>query len=264
MELIELEEKNRSQAVHLFEGWEESLIWSCLQGTMGSLWAEKKENPASARALIADFCFLAGEPNEELLKQKPEERKSDFIIMVAKQDSKEAEWHQLIEKVYGPGAKKIIRYATKKEPGIFNQEDLKKACVIPDKYQLCLIDEAIYNQAEREPWSKDLCSQFKNYDDYKTRGIGAAVLHNGILVSGASSYTVYLGGIEIEIDTRDDYRRKGLAYACGARLILECIIRGLYPSWDAQNKDSLSLAEKLGYHYDKEYVAYEITGFGKK
>ena len=39
-------------------------------------------------------------------------------------------------------------------------------------------------------------------------------------MAGASSYTVYDGGIEIEIDTRPDVRRLGLALACGARLIL--------------------------------------------
>ena len=65
-------------------------------------------------------------------------------------------------------------------------------------------------------------------------------------------------GIEIEIDTREDYRRQGLAYVCGARLILECLDRGLYPSWDAQNKASVALAEKLGYHYSHTYTVYEI------
>lgn len=91
-----------------------------------------------------------------------------------------------------------------------------------------------------------------------------AALHSGELVSGASSYTVYRYGIEIEIDTSVDYRRKGLASACGAKLILECINRNFYPSWDAQNKWSVALAEKLGYHFDKEYVAYEVNGYGTK
>ncbi len=34
--------------------------------------------------------------------------------------------------------------------------------------------------------------------------------------AGASSYSVYKGGIEIEIDTSSEYRRRGLATACGA------------------------------------------------
>ena len=78
------------------------------------------------------------------------------------------------------------------------------------------------------------------------------------MVSGASSYSRYKNGIEIEIDTKAEFRQKGLAYACGAKLILECLSRNLYPSWDAQNKISVALAEKLGYHYDHEYTAYEV------
>ena len=98
------------------------------------------------------------------------------------------------------------------------------------------------------------------------------VLKDKIPVAGASSYSAYRGtdrrdeagkngGIEIEIDTREDYRRQGLASVCGARLILECLDRGLYPSWDAQNRWSVSLAEKLGYHFSHEYTAYEIQGY---
>ena len=69
-----------------------------------------------------------------------------------------------------------------------------------------------------------------------------------------------MGGIEIEIDTKEECRRRGLALACGARLILECLDRGLYPSWDAANLDSVRLAEKLGYRFDRAYTAYETYG----
>ena len=34
---------------------------------------------------------------------------------------------------------------------------------------------------------------------------------------------------------------------------------GIYPSWDAQNMNSVYLAEKLGYEFDHEYVAYEVA-----
>ena len=97
---------------------------------------------------------------------------------------------------------------------------------------------------------------FPNYAAFKSRGRGAAVLVQGQLVAGASSYSVYHGGIEIEIDTKPEFRRKGLATACGARLILECLARGLYPSWDAHDLRSVMLAEKLGYHRDKPYPVY--------
>ena len=69
-------------------------------------------------------------------------------------------------------------------------------------------------------------------------GIGAVICKDDIIVSGASSYSRYKEGIEIEIDTKEEYRRKGLAYICGAKLILECLERNLYPSWDAHNSGS--------------------------
>ena len=85
-------------------------------------------------------------------------------------------------------------------------------------------------------------------------------MKSGRIVSGASSYTRYIEGIEIEVDTVTEELRKGLALVACAALILRCLDEGLYPSWDAQNMASVHLAEKLGYEFDHEYTAYEVTG----
>ena len=86
------------------------------------------------------------------------------------------------------------------------------------------------------------------------------ILKSGQIVAGASSYTRYKEGIEIEVDTVEQERRKGLAMIVCAALILRCLDEGLYPSWDAQNMNSVHLAEKLGYEFDHEYTAYEVAG----
>ena len=101
-------------------------------------------------------------------------------------------------------------------------------------------------------------SNYGSREAFLEKGLGVVALFGGALVAGASSFSTYSGGIEIEVDTRQDHRRKGLATACAARLILACLDRGWYPSWDAQNPWSLALAEKLGYHFDRGYTAYEI------
>lgn len=85
------------------------------------------------------------------------------------------------------------------------------------------------------------------------------LLKNGRIVSGASSYTRYKEGIEIEVDTVSEERRKGFATIVSAALILQCLEEGLYPSWDAQNMLSVHLAEKLGYEFDHEYTVYEVA-----
>lgn len=248
----------------LFEDWQETMIWSCLQNYMGKAYGVHMESPKSpkfpkppksAKIIIADFCFLAGEENEELVKHWSEEITSNFLIMIPEHEG----WSQMIEQVWKGEATRRTRYAIKKEKDIFDREKLIEiAASIEEPFALKLIDEELYHQIMGESWCRDLCGQFHTYEDYKTRGIGVAAVKDGIVVSGASSYTVYRDGIEIEIDTKEEYRRKGLALACGAGLILECLDRGLYPSWDAQNPGSVALAKKLGYHFDYEYPVYEI------
>mgnify|MGYP001636192725 CR=1 FL=1 len=55
-----------------------------------------------------------------------------------------------------------------------------------------------------------------------------------------------------------DMRRRGVALACCARLILTCLDRGLYPSWDAANLESVALARRLGYRPAGPYDAWEL------
>lgn len=246
------------KAETLFANWEETLIWSCLQRVMGKVYAVDGETLRSAMAVNGDFCFLAGKPDPELVCFKPKDYFKDFIIMVPRS----AGWAELIETQYGDKAKPVTRYAMKKEPAVFDERKLQKlAESLPSGYQLKMIDEAIYNLCRSQKWSYDLVSGFPDYKSYGKLGLGVVVLKSGEPVSGASSYSVYNGGIEIEIDTQEEYRRQGLATACGATLITECRKRGLYPSWDAQNLWSAALAEKLGYHFSHNYRAYEIWGY---
>ncbi|HHX11905.1 MAG TPA: GNAT family N-acetyltransferase [Clostridiales bacterium] len=239
----------------LFSDWNDTLIWSCLQNIMGNIYVDSLEKPLSAMAILADFSFLTGQPNEELVLYKPEGHDSDFIIMVAQN----TQWEELIVKCYGAKAKKITRYAIKKDPNVFDREKLQDAVrSLSPEYSLKMIDEDIFNLCKESDWSRDFVSQYKDYEMYRKMGLGAVILKDGELISGASSYTSYKDGIEIEVDTKEGYRRRGLAYVCSAKLILECLDRGLYPSWDAQNKWSVALAEKLGYEFDHEYTAYEI------
>lgn len=242
----------------LFEGRQETMVWSCLQGVMGRLYADSQSVPKAAMAILGDFCFFAGTPNFELVSYKPEWCKQEFIIMTAFSP----EWFAVIEAAYGERAKKVSRYAIKKEPDVFDRGKLKAFTeAISEDFKLHMIDRALFDDCRKKDWSRDLVALFTDYDEYRRTGLGVVALRNGEPVSGASSYSSYDGGIEIEIDTKEEHRRQGLAAACAVKLILECLDRRLYPSWDAQNRWSVALAEKLGYHFDQEYTAYEINGY---
>ena len=249
------ETKNYDKIPHLFGDWPETMIWSCLQNIMGRIFINDTDNPSAAMAVLGDFCFMAGTPDKELISCMPEYCEKDFIIMVPQND----EWAAHIEECRKEDAKKVERYAIKKEGNIFDKEFLQTVVDgLSDEYQLKMIDEALFHRCRELSWCRDWVALYDDYAHYEKYGLGAIILKDGEIVSGASSYSSYNGGIEVEIDTRQDYRRKGLAYAAGAKLILECLKRGLYPSWDAQNKWSVALAEKLGYHYSHTYAAYEI------
>lgn len=254
-DMVKIEKEDMFKIAPLFLEWKETLIWSCLQGYMGSAWSDNLKHPKSAQIVVGDFCFFAGEPNTDLIKHIPENFHANAIIMVPQNE----EWNSFIEHSYPDNYEKTFRYAIKKEPNIFDKEKLKSYVEeLSKEFELRFIDEELYFKTMKADWSKDLCSQFPTYEGYRDRGIGVVALHEGELVSGASSYTVYQEGIEIEIDTKEEYQRKGLALACASKLILECLKLKRYPSWDAQNLKSVSLAQKLGYHFDKEYVTYVI------
>ena len=133
----------------LFDGWEETMVWSCLQGVMGrAMW-----NEGVTAGLIAsgDFCFLAGEPDRALLA-----RAAGPILAPRTPD-----WHPLIEAYFGPRAIPETRYAIKKEPGIFDRRRLEAlAAALPAGYELRLIDEAMVPVLLAQAWSRDFCAAF--------------------------------------------------------------------------------------------------------
>ena len=51
-----------------FEGWEETMVWSCLQGCMGYAIVDHEETPRAAQLVVGDFCFFAGEPQDEWIR----------------------------------------------------------------------------------------------------------------------------------------------------------------------------------------------------
>lgn len=246
--VYELEDTSKAEAV--FEGWQESLIWSCLQKVMGKVYVSDLEDPQSAFAFVGCFGFYAGRPDEELVRNKP----AGFVILVPQNK----EWAQLIESVY-PDARKVTRYAIKKDTR-FDVDSLKKNLLfLPEGYELRNIDGQIYDKCLENPVTADFVSVFGGKDKYLKDGRGVVILKDGKIVSGASSYTRYKEGIEIEVDTKESERRQSLALISCSALILRCLEEGLYPSWDAHNLISVRLAEKLGYEFDHEYIAYEVA-----
>ena len=246
--IYELEDTSRAAA--LFAGWEDTLIYSCLQRVMGKIFVTDPENPRSAMAFAGNFAYLAGEPDPELALGKPD----GLVIMIPQNES----WAACIEACF-PDAKKLTRYAIRKDTR-FDVSSLRELAVrVPEGYELREIDGDLYDLCLADPATEDFVSAFESRQQFLELGRGMVLLKDGRIASGASSYTRYNEGIEIEVITAQSERQKGLASAVCAALILRCLEEGLYPSWDARTLISVHLSEKLGYEFDHAYTAYEVT-----
>ncbi|MGI5884643.1 MAG: GNAT family N-acetyltransferase [Candidatus Spyradocola sp.] len=255
----------RAAARPLFAGWEETLIESCLDGSMGEILADDAAAPRLAAAQLGDFGFLAGDAQdpaaEDLVRAVLAHAPHGYVLAVPQSEA----WAGCIQRACPQGWQRLPRYATKKDPSAFDRghlEALAAACPAPAVLEP--LGPEAYARTRAEEWSRDLTAMYADYEAFAAQSLGVVAVRNGEIVAGASGYSRYRGGIEIQIDTRSDCRRQGLAAACAARLLLNCLDRGLYPSWDAANLASLSLAEKLGYSFSHAYAAYLLVPPGRK
>lgn len=245
------------KAAPLFQGWQETLIWSALEGVMGSIWTIR-ENPNAALCECGDFLFLAGDvcnAETKALLQAWKQERNQFVILAPRKPEAGA----LIEEVFGARAQRNERFAFYKGGETFDEPKLEQmAQTLPHGVKICAIDHKLYHQCLKHSWARDFVSQFRSAEDFQKNGLGFAALANDEMIGGASSYTRYSRGIELQVETRADWQCRGIASACCARLILECLKRNLYPSWDAANPVSAALAQKLGYRCAGTYPVWEI------
>lgn len=244
----------KKQLFSMFKEIDSTMVLSGLQGHMGEVWVDDVENPTVAQVVVGIFVFYAGDSNakavDELLVNLP-----DYTLVVVNND----EWKKRIETFYRCEVVKFQRYAFKKDAKYLDvyhiQSFLSK---LPKGYELRKIDRDIANDLSFQQLSEDFIYQYGSVDEYVNKSVGYCIMHEGQVVCGASSYSVYDDGIEIEIDTHPKHRRKGLATVAASALILDCLERGKYPCWDAANLESVDLAKKLGYVFKESYDTYYI------
>lgn len=151
-----------------------------------------------------------------------------------------------------------VRYAMTNDPGAFDLSILRVLGNAPDGCEIRAYDSGLVRQALAAGWSEDQLGGFQSATTFLRDGLGIAVVRDGKLVAGCTSFCRHADGYEIQIDTHPDMRGRGYATAAGAVFILEALMRGQTPYWDAANASSLRLAQKLGYVFDRAYPAWVL------
>ena len=204
---------------------------SVLDGVMGKAYVDNTLNPRIAFLVVRRYCFMSGNFSKEKLKDIINDNFKNFILIPS--DSLKSK----IESIYKDSIIKRQRFSIKKEVK-FNENKLKDMVnKIPSKFEIIKINKNLADRIKKE--------DFINItDDYEKNGIGYCCMYNKEIIGVASSNIFYKDGIEVNIRVKENYRRRGIATAMAANLILECLRENKKISWDAYNINSVKLAEK--------------------
>ncbi len=122
---------------------------------------------------------------------------------------------------------------------------------LPEGCRLAMMDEIAFNA---HPFGHG--ANYPSYEAFRAEGSGAVIWRDEGIVASASSFLSLDGEVELDVSTKEGCRGQGLASACVAGMLRDCMERGILVHWDAQNDASRHLAEKFGFEAEQVYPVY--------
>lgn len=260
--MIEVPDSERSQIAPLFQEIQDSMVIAYLQGYMGKGYVDRLPDPTVGLIVSGEYSFWAGDASSPAAREMAERifeyMDGDQTTAIYGED--DFGWRGLLLSIPENNPMEIPRYRIAQKDYDFDQTRLQNfISAIPNEFVLQRFDKELYAQAMAEEWSREFCETFASAEAYLSQGFGFGVLHKGKLVAGASSMTVYDGGLEVQIATKEEFRGMGLAMACAAKLLMEAMDRKIRPCWDAATLVSRHMAVKLGFEYLGEYSTIHMS-----
>ncbi|PKM85023.1 MAG: hypothetical protein CVU86_03975 [Firmicutes bacterium HGW-Firmicutes-11] len=254
--MIIVSASERSQIAPLFQGIQDSMVIAYLQGYMGTGYVDQLPNPTVGLIVSGEYSFWVGDSTSPAAREMAEtifdHVEGDQTTAIYGED--DLGWRDLLLSIPKNHPVETPRYRIAQKDYVFDRITLQNLIdAIPKEFDLRRFDNELYAQAMAEDWSREFCETFASAEEYLSQGFGFGVLHNGKLVAGASSMTVYDGGLEVQVATKNEFQGMGLAMGCAAALLLEAMDRNVRPCWDAATLVSRHMAIKLGYEYLGEY-----------
>ncbi len=236
---------------HLFDGVPclHGIIQAGLHG-MGRVWLSDEREPRAGVMTCGDVLICAGEAEErdiELLRGAVCSDRREWVAWCPGQ------WRALLSGIRNFRVE--TRYAF--DPGILPDPRAVRALLDGMPGDLCAVplEGAWISWCRQHAWSRDFVSCYASADEFTAISAGVLLLRDDEPVSGASGYVSYPGGIEVQVQTRDDQQGKGYATLASAALLLRCHEKGIRATWDAANAASAAIAAKLGYRQIMPYEA---------
>lgn len=211
------------------------LYRAALQGVFG-----KREEYTHSSITDALFVYLDGEPEQESIARVDSHFRVRPLVCLTNA------WEERIRAQYPDAV--MYRRTVMKPTCCFTMPEKTE---FPEGYRLAGMDEAAF---EQHPFSHGM--NYACFAAFQAEGSGAVIYHGGEIVAAASSFLSLNGEVEMDVSTKETHRGKNLATACVARMLRDCMERGITVHWDAQNDVSRHLAEKFGFEIEETYSVY--------
>jgi GNAT superfamily N-acetyltransferase len=254
-ELVTIDPKKRLILSELFSKHKHGrvLINAVLEGRWGIALTDDAFKPQAAVLLHKPVVsFFGGNPESPVSLQLVQELTPPCMINVDAE-----EWVDLLIETYGDQLEKRQRFDfSSKRLNIEHIRSFKER--VQEGIAVKRINLDLARRLSHDLRTDNHLSSYSSAEDFLTRGVGFCALRGERIVSCASSFTVCHEGIEIEINTHPDFRRRGIATTLAATLIEHCLERGIESHWNAANPISAKFAEKLGYIQKEAYDLYVL------
>lgn len=138
-----------------------------------------------------------------------------------------------------------------------NKYDQFRSRIDLGDYRFMKVDESLYHGAHGSVVPKKF---WNKASEFLRLGVGFALMMQGQAVAIAFSSFIHDHLLEIGLETRSDYRRRGFAGIVSARLVDHGLERGMEPVWSCRrgNQGSYHLAVKLGFEPVAQLPYYEL------
>jgi len=251
--VVEVEPGGRHSLIPLFANCRHDrvLIDSVLEGHFGRAYADSADGPAVARLDSGAFTMLGGNPRAAGVRDLLRVASVHYVT------PQTAEWRATLEGEFGPWLS-TLPFVEFSAAALDRAHLLAFSRALPAGFELRCVDQALAERLPADLGNDGFLECFHSIADFLKRGIGYCVVCQGRIVSAATSMARSLWAIDIEIETAPGYRRRGLATAVGARLVVQCLEWGIKPCWLAANAASEGLARKLGYVRGSRYETLAI------
>jgi hypothetical protein len=222
----------------------------------GRVFVDHPQNPAVALIWTGvGYYFLGGIPSGQTDLLSISHCLEEFLIPASRAMGETGYilitspgWEEHIAQLLpGRAPITIFRRTFTFEPGAFYQA-AGRLPELPRDLTLARMDETLAERSGLPP-------SWRSPQNFVQDGLGFAILSGEQIVSSCTSVFACRRGLEMDVNTAEEFRGRGLASIAAAAFIRECLRQNRQPNWETfwENEPSTKLAQKLGYQIKEEY-----------